>query len=315
MIALVLIAAAFSSLQGDWEKFKIRYGKTYSTEEDEIRFGNFIDNIHFAELMNKLDKSATYGVTAFFDLTSEEFSQKHLGFVPNNLQALPECEAPTSAQLAGVPENFDWVQKGVVSPVQDQGSCGSCWAFATVAASETAWAISHGELIKLSEQQLVDCDSANGGCDGGNMVPAEKYVEEHGLCKASDYPYRALGGKCKTCTVAVKTSGHCVVRHGATTLDTENNMKYDCATYGPIVIGINANKLQLYKNGIMDASLCNPNGTNHAVVGVGYGVENGMKFWKIRNSWGSTWGEQGYFRIVFGENACGVASSPSFVLA
>eukprot|EP00766_Chilomastix_caulleryi_P006491 gnl/Chilomastix_caulleri/8747.p1 GENE.gnl/Chilomastix_caulleri/8747~~gnl/Chilomastix_caulleri/8747.p1 ORF type:complete len:209 (-),score=87.15 gnl/Chilomastix_caulleri/8747:70-657(-) len=189
MIAgLLLIALAACQFETEWSKFKIAHSKKYSTLEEEKRFAIFVDNMHYINLLNKLDTTATYGVTKFSDLTAEEFAQKHLGFVPVSHEGLeefiPRLDAPTE---------MDWTTKaGYVSPVQDQGSCGSCWAFATTAGLETARVVSGNTLVKLSEQNLVDCDSKNSGCDGGNLSLAEMYLKSTGIVAGSQYPYKGI---------------------------------------------------------------------------------------------------------------------------
>lgn len=272
----------------------------------------FADNVRYISLLNKIDGKASYGITAFSDLTTEEFAQKHLGFVPTVEGEY--CQEPSDAQIASIPDSVDWRKEGALSPVQDQGSCGSCWAFATVAAVESAWYIAKGDLIKLSEQQLVDCDSNQGGCDGGNMYPAEGYVQKNGLTTEEAYPYKGVQGKCKSFNPVVTIRDHCFIKQRSTDAETEDVMRYHLAQ-GPVVIGINANKAQFYTGGVMDEKNCNPKGVNHAVVAVGYNVSASEPYWIIRNSWSDSWGEEGYFRMIYGKNACGIATSASYVVA
>lgn len=274
----------------------------------------FADNVRYISLLNKIDGKATYGITAFTDLTTEEFAQKHLGFVPD-MVGTGICEDPSVAELASSPDAFDWRKEGAISPVQDQGSCGSCWAFATVAAVEAAWKIAGHDLIKLSEQQLVDCDSVQGGCNGGNMYPAETYVQKNGLTTEEAYPYKGIQGKCKDFTPVASIKDHCFIAQKDDAAETENIMRYHLSHSGPVVVGINANKAQFYSSGVMDEKNCNPKGVNHAVLAVGYDISGQEPYWIIRNSWSASWGEQGYFRMIYGKNACGIATSSSYVVA
>jgi C1A family cysteine protease len=316
MLGLVFATAAFCTLQGDWEKFKIRYGKRYTKDEEDLRLAIFADNIRYASLLNKIDDKATYGVTKFSDLTSEEFAQRYLGYkVDDTIVNDGECYTPSSSDISGLPKSFDWRDhSGIVSPVQDQASCGSCWAFATTAVVESANAKAGKGLTKLSEQQLVDCDTSNAGCDGGNMYLAEGYVQRNGQTTEAAYPYAGVDQACKAFTPVAHISNHCLVGYSSSG-DTEGKMRYHLVNEGPIVIGLNANKAQFYTGGIMSAANCNPNGVNHAVVGVAYNISGSEPYWVIRNSWGASWGEQGHFRIVYGENACGLATSASYVFA
>lgn len=316
MIFLLFVAAALCTLTGDWEKFKIRYGKKYAKSEEDLRMAIFNDNVRYAALLNKIDDHATYGVTKFSDLTAEEFAQRHLGFVPT-VQDGDECYNPTEAEIASAPLKYDWRDHGVLNPIQDQAQCGSCWAFATVAVVEAANAIANGNLWKLSEQQLVDCDESNGGCDGGNMYPAEGYVQRNGLTTEEAYPYKGVTGTCKSFEPKAYIKNHCLIIYSKANAElVEDRMMYHLSKEGPLVVGINANKAQLYISGIMNANNCNPNGVDHAVVAVAYNRDNGdQPYWVIRNSWGASWGEEGYFRMIYGENCCGVATSASYVFA
>jgi len=314
---LVFATAALCTLSADWQKFKIRYGKNYTKDEEDLRLAIFADNLRYASLLNKIDDKATYGVTKFSDLTPEEFAQKHLGLSPMVGDG-DECYVATDAEIAAAPKSKDWTtEKNVLNPVQDQGGCGSCWAFATVAVVESANALAHGTLYKLSEQQLVDCDSAQGGCNGGNMYPAEGYVQRNGLATEDAYPYAGVDQDCKDFTPVAYITNHCLIRYTSSDpLAAEQQLMYHVSAEGPVVIGINANKAQFYTGGVMNAKNCNINGVNHAVVAVGYNLDNGDEpYWKIRNSWSSSWGEEGYFRMIYGENACGIATSASYVFA
>jgi C1A family cysteine protease len=306
MIAtLLLVALAACKFESEWNKFKIAYGKKYSPVEENERFKIFVDNMNYISLLNRIDKTATYGVTKFADLSAEEFGQKYLGHIPVSHEGLETYVSTVSA-----PSEWDWTSKsGYVSPVQDQGSCGSCWAFATSAGFETARVVAGNKLVKLSEQQLVDCDTSNSGCNGGNLTYAEKYIKSTGLVEESKYPYAGVDQTCKdnSSWTHYKATKYGIISGG------EDKMADALYEHGPLPVAINANPVQFYTGGILDPSVCAASNLNHGVVIVGYGSENGTKFWKIRNSWGSSWGESGYFRMKRGSNTCGVANDATYI--
>lgn len=295
---MLFFATVLCGYEAEWKKFKIAYGKNYTDVEDNQRYLVFRDNMNYIALLNRIDKSATYGVTKYADLSSEEFLSKYANYVPlehNNVANY------TSSLTASVPDKFDWTEvDGVVNPVQDQGSCGSCWAFGSAAALESAYAINHNILYKLSEQQLVDCNTTNSGCDGGNLTLAATYLKNNGVTSEDEYPYAGVDQTCKTDDYIVKLSSYEIVSGG------EDEMREALYNNGPLVVAINANPVQFYVSGVLHPSVCSKANINHAVVAVGYDVSADEPYWKIRNSWSSSWGEDGYFRLYYGDNTCGI---------
>merc|ERR1711920_216291 len=194
-----------------------------------------------------------------------------------------------TVDVADLPDSFDWRTQGAVNPVKNQEQCGSCWAFATVANIEGTAFVATKKLVSLSEQELVDCDAATGdeGCSGGLPSNAFKDVIENkiGLETESAYPYTAQNGKCQA-----------------------SSSKEVAFIGGWKAIGINAGPMQFYSGGISKPwkILCNPKKLDHGVAIVGFGEESGVKYWTIRNSWGPSWGEKGYYRIIRGTGACGL---------
>lgn len=305
MIAIVLLLAfAICKYESEWSSFKAKFGKVYDERSEKHRFNIFKDNMNYASLLNRIDKSATYGVTKFSDLTTEEFSALYTNYIPLSdyqLSTIPTYTANLEDKL-GIPEAFDWTQHpGILNPVQDQGSCGSCWSFASTAVLESANAIKNNKLYKLSEQQLVDCDATNSGCNGGNLSLAAMYLKKNGETTEDKYPYAGIDQTCKSFTPVVKLTSYKVVARD------EDEMRKALYQNGPLAIAINANPVQFYTGGVLRPSVCSPNGINHAVVAVGYDISAADPYWKIRNSWGSNWGESGYFRLYYGENTCGVS--------
>jgi len=208
--------------------------------------------------------------------------------------------APQSTTSEDIVE-VDWRSKGVVTPVKNQGQCGSDWAFSATGALESWNAITAGKLVSLSEQQLVDCAGSEGaqGCNGGTPHQGFKYAEKKGgLCEESSYPYTARDGTCKkTCTPVVKPTK--TVR-----LSGERTLERRVAGNGPVSVTLNGDWMTRYHGGIF-VGPCGPY-LNHSALIVGFGLAGGTQYWLVKNSWGTSWGEGGYFRIVRGRNKCGI---------
>jgi len=235
------------------------------------------------------------------DLTPEEFEARlNLDHQAYALSVSKMDRLEITINTADIPESFDWADKAAVTPVKDQASCGSCWAFSAVANLESQYAIKTGTQIDLSEQQIVDCDTQSAGCNGGWMNNAFEYVKAHGLALTADYPYKAKDQKCGDGKVTAKI-------YVASYLNVDQNeeaMQAALLQNGPLSIAINASQFQFYHGGIFDKSCSSQ--LNHGVTLTGWGVENGKKFWKIKNSWGKAWGESGYIRVAFGKAICGM---------
>jgi len=281
--------------------YKSSFGKSYESEAEESRrYEVFMQNMQMAAELNADESDAEYGMTVMSDRFPEEINT-HLE-IPEHIvrEDIPIVEAPTS---------FDARNKGWVPAVRNQGQCGSCWAFATAAVMEINYAKKHGgSPLVLSEQQIVDCDTSNSGCGGGWPIQAATYAKR-GLMLDADYPYTARAGTCRYVASKTKVST-------STTGDISgnvNSMKDAVYNNGAIVVLLNADKMQVYSSGIMDASNC-PARTAHAVVVVGWGVSGSTEYWIVRNSWGSYWGENGYCRIVTGKNACGIEQWPEYII-
>jgi len=201
------------------------------------------------------------------------------------------------------PNDVDWRTKGAVTPVKNQGQCGSCWAFSATGAIEGFNFQKGGKLVSLSEQQLVDCCHAGGsqGCNGGEESDAIDWVRDNGgQCDSASYPYTARDGTCKkTCAKVAQVNG-CKRFTGEAELIT--NIDSQTVT---VAVDAGARGWQTYKSGVFDIT-CGKN-LNHAILAVGYG----SNYYIVKNSWGASWGESGYVRIVRGKNMCGVALEPS----
>ena len=303
----VLFAVALSVNLRDTEfsLFQKQYGKVYAApEEARYRLAVFNDNLKKIEKHNAKHLPWTLGVNKFADIGAEEFSYKFCGCAKD-----PKSRSGRITPIYGdAPARVDWREKGAVTPVKDQASCGSCWAFSTTGTVEGAYAIKTGKLVSLSEQQLMDCtygpEYACYGCSGGWPERALRYVASHGLCTEEDYPYMEVESECRdsSCEVAVKTVDRVVLPQG----DEESLANAVALT--PVSITLDASGMQLYKSGIITS--CTEN-VNHGVLAVGYGVEeeSGIKYWIVKNSWGEDWGEEGYCRIekdVGGMGRCAI---------
>lgn len=303
--------------------FQERFSKRYeSIQELETRFQIFRTNLR-SIILHNLDSTQnfTMGINQFTDLTPQEFKDQYVGGLKTDVGSFG-CKT-FSSSASGAPSSIDWRQKGAVNPVRDQGQCGSCWAFATTANAESVWAISSGQLLDLSEEFLVDCASGVGyfnmGCNGGQPDSALKYMINNGQCTESSYPYKAgttkTAGTCQKCTAAPVHFSSC---YDVTPKDQVSLMA--AVSKQPVVIAIEADTryFQSYSGGILDSTACGTT-LDHAVEIVGYGSENGKDYWTVRNSWGSSWGEQGYFRVKKTSSTndigiCGVAAEPSFLV-
>ncbi|ABM45731.1 viral cathepsin [Spodoptera frugiperda multiple nucleopolyhedrovirus] len=287
-----------------FEKFIAQYNKQYKSEDEKkYRYNIFRHNIESINQKNSRNDSAVYKINRFADMTKNEIVIRHTGLASGELGA-NFCETvvvdgPAQRQR---PANFDWRTLNKVTSVKDQGMCGACWAFAGLGALESQYAIKYDRLIDLAEQQLVDCDFVDMGCDGGLIHTAyEQIMRMGGVEQEFDYPYKAERQPCALKPHKFAAGVRNCYRY---VLMNEERLEDLLRYVGPIAIAVDAVDLTDYYGGIV--SFCKNNGLNHAVLLVGYGVENNVPYWIIKNSWGSDYGEDGYVRVRRGVNSCGM---------
>ncbi|KAH1041897.1 hypothetical protein GLYMA_09G069800v4 [Glycine max] len=288
-------------------RFVSRFGKSYQSEEEmKERYEIFSQNLRFIRSHNKKRLPYTLSVNHFADWTWEEFKRHRLGAAQNCSATLNGNHKLTDAVL---PPTKDWRKEGIVSSVKDQGSCGSCWTFSTTGALEAAYAQAFGKSISLSEQQLVDCAGPfnNFGCHGGLPSQAFEYIKYNGGLETEEaYPYTGKDGVCKFSAENVAVQ---VLDSVNITLGAEDELKHAVAFVRPVSVAFQVvNGFHFYENGVFTSDTCGSTSqdVNHAVLAVGYGVENGVPYWLIKNSWGESWGENGYFKMELGKNMCGM---------
>jgi len=307
----------------DWEAYKGLHGKTYYDEDMENeRMLAFLQSQQHVrkhnEIFDKGDVSFKLDVNSIADLPFSEY-QKLNGYRRlygdpmrrNSSLFLP----PHNVE---VPDSVDWRDQGYVTEVKNQGMCGSCWAFSATGSLEGQHKRSKGTLVSLSEQNLVDCstDYGNNGCNGGLMDFAFQYIKEnHGVDTETSYPYKARQKKCHfvRSSVGADDTGFMDLPEG-----DEEQLKVAVATQGPISVAIDAGhrSFQLYKAGVYYEKACSSQQLDHGVLVVGYGTDpDHGDYWIVKNSWGTTWGEQGYIRMARNKNNhCGIASKASYPL-
>ncbi|XP_073001167.1 cysteine proteinase mucunain-like [Typha latifolia] len=305
-----------------YDGWLVRHRRAYNAlGEKEKRFEIFKDNVRFVDAHNAAadagERSFRLGLNRFADLTNEEYRAIYLGSRGGGRRREAEEGSGRYRHVDGeeLPSSVDWRANGAVAPVKDQGSCGSCWAFSTVAAVEGINQIVTGELTSLSEQELVDCDTAsNQGCNGGLMDDAFEFIIKNGgIDTEEDYPYRAHNGRCDLSRKNAKVVS--IDGYEDVPKNDEKALRKAVA-HQPVSVAIEAGgrEFQLYNSGIFNGR-CGIE-LDHGVVAVGYGTENGKDYWIVRNSWGPNWGEAGYVRIErnikSAAGKCGIAMMASY---
>ncbi|KAK2632903.1 hypothetical protein EUGRSUZ_L00918 [Eucalyptus grandis] len=305
-----------------FEEWMSRHERDYKdVSEKAKRLKIFLENLQFIEEFNgAANRTYKVGLNKFSDLTNEEFVAAYTGY------KLPSSTTRNSSQVNSfkyqgsnsIPESVDWVKKGAVNPIKNQGRCGSCWSFSVVAAVEAITQITTGVLPSLSEQQLIDCaTNGNQGCQGGWMDYGFEYIiNNNGISSETNYPYVGVDG---TCDVQASSVAEAKISDHTDVPSNEDDMLKAVAMQ-PVSAALDASG-DVFKNyvGGVFTGPCEAD-LNHAVTVVGYGTDtDGTKYWLIRNSWDVSWGESGYMRLQRDSGVegglCGIASKVSYPVA
>jgi len=312
--AFVVFALLFSSAyalryQSAFVDYMHKNGKSYNHDEFAARFATFKKNVDFIDAQNaRKDLTYKVGLNKFADMTNTEFAAMYNGVkVPKGYTHDATFVNPNKA----LPASYDWTIMGAVTPIKDQGQCGSCWAFSTTGSVEGCHFLTTKNLASLSEQNLVDCSTAQGnqGCNGGLMTQAMDYIiANNGIDSESSYPYSATGPN--TCqftasNVASKEKAYSNVASG------DESALQQSVYSGPTSVAIDASQssFQFYTSGVYSDPSCSSSQLDHGVLAVGWGTSSGSDYWIVKNSWGTSWGNQGFIWMARNSNnMCGIAT-------
>lgn len=326
MIFIALLAVAFANdylLEKEFYQFKAKHGKNYTSYDEHLkRFEIYKANKVKIAAHNAKKLSWTLAMNQFGDMSGYEFSMyvkrgNGGGFVPR-----AESERKVKQLPKASCTSVDWDMQGAVTPVKNQGQCGSCWSFSTTGAIEGRSFVKTGKLVSLSEQELVDCDTVDSACNGGLMDYGFEYVINHGgLCTEIEYPYvSGTTTKKGTCSSTGCTRYDSISSYTDVSRNSQSELE-SALCEGPVSIAIEADQeyFQFYSGGVLDGSGCGDK-LDHGVllVGMGYDTDSGSDYWKVKNSWGDSWGESGFIRLCrncgmnSGAGQCGLMMQPSY---
>nr|BAF94152.1 cathepsin L-like cysteine protease 2 [Plautia stali] len=324
LIALGQAVSFFDLSADEFTLFKKFHRKEYDNElEESYRKKIFLENKKRIEKHNSRYKQGKVSfklkLNHLADMLIHEYSDVYLGFNKSSKANNNKLQSYTFIPPAHVTLNkeVDWRTKGAVTPVKNQGHCGSCWAFSTTGALEGQNFRKTGKLVSLSEQNLVDCSGSygNNGCEGGLMDNAFQYIKEnHGIDTEKSYPYEGEDETCRfrKTSIGATDSGFVDITQG-----DEEALMQAVATIGPISVAIDAShqSFQFYSEGVYYEPECSSENLDHGVLVVGYGVEDNQKYWLVKNSWGTQWGDGGYIKMARDQdNNCGIATQASYPL-
>jgi C1A family cysteine protease len=295
---LPVAAVADVPLTMSWADWKNQFGMTFNGDEDATREQIFNANVADIEAENAKDSNTfTLGVNQFTHLSLEEFQAQYTGAKGGSALGADDAHLGELELQSEIADSVDWsTNTAVVNPVKDQGQCGSCWAFSAVGTVESAYALAAGKLGSYAEQQLVDCSTNGGsqGCNGGFNQYGISYIGSTGIAAESAYPYKATDGTCRASSVSKELPSGTVA--GYQSVGKNNAALTSALNSAPISVTVNAdNTWQSYRSGVLNKNCGLFGQIDHAVIAVGYNTADNT--FKIRNSWGASWGEAGYVRV------------------
>jgi C1A family cysteine protease len=317
--ATAFAVASTSPIRAEFERYIEEWGKQYKdSEEKEIRYSNFVNNrLRIMQWNSRLvqeGKEPIYGINGFSDQSDEEFRSTHTCRKEISFKGA-KIGAPAANLPQAAPAKYDWRDHGAVTAVKNQGQCGSCWAFSATEGVESANFMAGRPLDVLSPQQITSCDKTCAGCNGGDLPEAFTYVIQNGLELDSSYPYTSGSngqtGQCKYSSAAVVQTIKSY--EYATKSNNETQMYVASSTYGPLSVCVDASTWSSYRSGIMTSNC--PTLLDHCVQIVGWDTTYSTPYWIVKNSWGTTWGENGYLRIEMFKDLCGIAKEATYALA
>jgi cathepsin L len=298
----------------DFDAYLNKFGKAYNGDDEyTTRKAIYEENMKFIKAENAKGNTHTLGETRFTDITNEEFKALYVSGYKAPSQMLGDLAYLGEHEETASSGSVDWTTKGAVTKVKDQGQCGSCWSFSTTGGLEGAWEIATGQLTSMSEQQFVDCDTSSMGCNGGNMNSAFAWAEKQNVATEQSYPYTAKDGSCKTSglSTAIPKGGVTGYKSVGSLFSKATVAKLESAIdLNPVSIAIEAdqNSFQHYTGGILSSG-CGTN-LDHGVLAVGYNTAEG--YWLVKNSWGASWGDNGYIKLSQTGNVCGILNQPVY---
>lgn len=304
----VALVSAVSASQPSFEEWAANYGFNGA---DETMKAKYNANVAIIDELNANDNTATYAVNQFAAMDREEWS----AFLTRS-SSKSKADAPPSLGVhvhdgSELAASVNWVTAGAVTPVKDQGQCGGCWSFAATGGLEGSWQVASGHLTSLSEQQFLDCDTSDSGCNGGLEYNGWNFFKSknEGICTESSYPYQARDSTCKYsgCTLGVPAGAIAGVTHvsAGSSASLQSALQKQ-----PVSIGIQADQsaFQFYSGGVLTGT-CGRN-LDHSVLAVGY--DTNSQYWLVKNSWGSSWGDNGYIKLTMSGDECGILDDASY---
>jgi len=330
LLALLAVALATRPISQEqshkkqWEQFKRQYNKSYeSAAEENKRYHIFKQSLKRAAEHQAKNPLARFGVTKFSDLTPEEHAtmyrmpklkEKLASYVKPAAKNFTIPAKPNARGCNPDKTNYDWNSCGVITPVYNQGQCGSCWAFSATETIESYHALDGGQLVGLSMEQIVDCDTAgeDEGCNGGFPSGAYQYVESAGgIDDLKDYPYTAGEGESGSCQFNQQYVAATVTNYNSINGESGLYQQTSSSSGGPVSVCVDASSWQDYTGGVI--TTCGED-VDHCVQLTGYAQYGSSgAYWIVRNSWDVTWGENGYIWVAIGQNLCEIGSYATVV--